>query len=144
MASQLPAPELPKPPPPIGSLGFPALVSLYGWTALYGVASLITGTLSIFVAYGPEWGVIWPIVISLSGLGAVVGIFATQWFRSPWLERVTTPIMIGALLSYSFSVLVRAGEPGHLDRYSYAMLPIAICIIAFFRLVEVLPHKKEK
>lgn len=126
------APTIGAGPPP------PGLIATYIGTAAYGTAAAITGILSVTLAYGAIFAQVWPILLALFSLLAVLGIRRTLIRNHILLEVATTSLYIGFFIVYEVAILVHAVADDRPDILPAVLLPAIICIQPYIRLVRIL------
>lgn len=116
---------------------FAALIATYAGTALYGVAAALTGVLSVSLAYGAVFAQIWPILLALFSLLAILGVRRSVQRDHILLEVITTALYVGFFGVYTLALIVHAATARRPDILPAALLPAIICILPYIRLVRI-------
>jgi hypothetical protein len=114
-----------------------ALILTYNLLALYGVLSGWVGVRTLDVVGGPLWALVWPIGIVFFSMAAVIGLLVSRKFGIATVELVTTIALVSLLIGYSVAIVVRTGVDGDLLRLPVAVLPVALSVHPFSRLVRI-------
>lgn len=122
-----------------------ALTVKYVFLAVYGFVAAAFGVTTISITLGREWSVGVPAVIMASSLVAIVGVRVSRRYRErlrtadPLPERallveiISEYVLILALFSYSVAIVVRTFGDHDWERLSYALLPLAVVVLPFYR-----------
>jgi len=133
----------------------------YAFLALYGVLAAVFGITTVEVTLGRAWSVGIPAVIVLSSVMAIVGVQVSRRYRErlpskhPLPERVLLVeilaeyVLILSLFAYAVSIVVRTHTDGDWERLAYAILPLAVSVVPFYRALhlserEEAPEPKER
>ena len=111
-------------------------IAKYAGLALFGFHSSITGVATIGATAGPQWGLVWPSLITVLAVGALVGVLRTRAQRPPRFEIIATLLLLGHLASYSVFIVLRTIEDGQVERLPYAWLPLLVSFFPYARLVK--------
>lgn len=115
-----------------------ALVIEYALIALYGALCSWVGVTTLDIVGGPLWAFVWPLAIVVFSLGAIVGVVVSSRLARGGVELVTTLLLVALLLGYSAAIIVRVVEvDGELNRLPVAVLPVALSVHPFSRLVRI-------
>lgn len=117
----------------------------YAFLALYGVLTAAFGITTVAVTLGRAWSVGIPVIIILASIGSIVGVQVSRRYRErlpsqhPLPERVllveilSEYVLILSLFAYSVSIVVRTHADGDWERLAYAVLPLAVTVVPFYR-----------
>lgn len=115
-----------------------ALIIEYTLIALYGVLCSWVGVATLDIVGGPLWAFVWPLAIVVFSLGAIVGVVVSGRLARGGFELITTLLLVALLLGYSAAIVVRVVEvDGELNRLPVAVLPVALSVHPFSRLVRI-------
>jgi len=115
-----------------------ALVIEYSLIALYGILCSWVGVATLDIVGGPVWAFAWPLAIVVFSLGAIVGVVVSNRLARRGFELVTTLLLIALLMGYAIAIIVRVAEvDGELNRLPVAVLPFALSVHPFSRLVRI-------
>lgn len=115
------------------------IIVIYCLVAAYSIWNVLVGFVTVFVAYGPVYGGIFPIALFLVATSAVIGVYRTERVEKKLVEIVATLFFMGFLLTFALAILIRNLFEGHDDQLQGALLPIIIGVPSYFRLVEIFP-----
>jgi hypothetical protein len=133
----------------------------YAFLALYGVLTAVFGITTVEVTLGRAWSVGIPVLIILASLGSIVGVQVSKRYRERLPSRHPLPekvllieiiaeyVLILSLFAYSVSIIVRTHTDGDWERLAYAVLPMAVSVVPFYRALhlserEEAPDPKER
>jgi hypothetical protein len=117
----------------------------YSFLALYGVLTAVFGITTVEVTLGRAWSVGIPAIIILASAASIVGVQVSRRYRErlpsrhPLPERVllieiiAEYVLILSLFAYSVSIIVRTHTDGDWERLAYAVLPMAVTVVPFYR-----------
>lgn len=117
----------------------------YALLALYGFVAAAFGVTTIDITLGRGWAVGIPLAISVASIGAIIGVQISKRYRErlpsrhPLHERVLLVevlsefVLILALFAYSVSIAVRTFGDHDYERLAYAILPVAVVVLPFYR-----------
>jgi len=117
----------------------------YAFLALYGVLTAVFGITTVAVTLGRAWSVGIPAIIILASVGSIVGVQVSRRYRErrasrrPLPERVllveilSEYVLILSLFAYAVSIIVRTHADGDWERLAYAVLPMAVSVVPFYR-----------
>lgn len=117
----------------------------YAFLALYGFLTAVFGITTVEVTLGRAWSVGIPVIILAASLVAMVGVQVSRRYRErlpsrhPLPERVLLVeiiaeyVLILSLFAYSVSIIVRTHTDGDWERLAYAVLPMAVSVVPFYR-----------
>lgn len=114
-----------------------ALIIEYSLLALYGILSGWVGVATLDVVGGPLWAVVWPVGIVFFSTAAIVGVLLSRAFGKSWLEVTTTLALIALLIGYSAAIIIRTTLDGDIGRLPVAVLPFALSVHPFSKLVRI-------
>lgn len=132
----------------------------YAFLALYGILTAVFGITTVEVTLGRAWSVGIPAIIILASAVSIVGVQVSRRYRErlpsrhPLPERVLLVeiiaeyVLILSLFAYSVSIIVRTHTDGDWERLAYAVLPMAVSVVPFYRALhlserEEAPRPKE-
>ncbi|WIB25441.1 hypothetical protein [Curtobacterium sp. MCSS17_015] len=132
----------------------------YAFLALYGVLTAMFGITTVEVTLGRAWSVGIPAIIILASVASMIGVQVSKRYRErlpsrhPLPERVLLVeiiaeyVLILSLFAYSVSIIVRTHTDGDWERLAYAVLPMAVSVVPFYRALhlserEEVPKPKE-
>lgn len=115
-----------------------ALVIEYALIAVYGALCSAVGVATLDIVGGPLWAFVWPLAIVVFSLGAIVGVVVSGRLARRGFELVTTLLLVAMLMGYSAAIVFRVVEvDGELNRLPVAVLPVALSVHPFSRLVRI-------
>ena len=114
-----------------------AFIIEYALIALYGILSGWVGVATLDVVGGPVWAIVWPVGIVVFATSAIVGITLSRRTGRGGFELVTTLALIALLVGYSAAIIFRVEFDGQLNRLPVAVLPVALSVHPFSRLVKI-------
>lgn len=126
-----------------------ALLTIYILLAAYGITGLAGGFLTVFLIYGPIWGTVWPALVCVTSVGAIIGLYVTRRTGRTSFESWATLGLILSLLFYALGIVLRNVLPDldpntDLSKVGYAFLPLAACVAPYFRVIDIFPDWRHK
>jgi hypothetical protein len=139
---------------------YATLTVKYVFLAVYGAIAATFGITTVEVTLGRAWSVGIPLIVMAASLVAAVGVQVSRHYRErlpskhPLPERVllieiiAEYVLILSLFAYAVSIIVRAHTDGDWERLAYAVLPMAVSVVPFYRALhlserEEVPKPKE-
>lgn len=116
---------------------YASLIIKYGLISLYGLASSIVGITTLDVVAGALWGVLWPGLVTILALLAMVGVIRSRVTEKEGTELVFTLLLIALLIGYSVAIIARTFVDGQVSRLPIAFLPVILCVFPARRLVQI-------
>lgn len=123
-------------PAPISPPPYRALIVEYAIIAVYALGAGIYGVYTLKVVSGEAWETLWPALLFVSALLALVGVIRSYLTSKAGWEVIGTLALLALLAGYVLAIAVRCiggGDPGHLFS---ALLPVAIAVFPSVRLVQ--------
>jgi len=114
-----------------------ALVIVYALVALYGTLAGWVGVATLDVVGGPTWALLWPILTVFFAVAAIAGVLISRRYGQTSFELVTTLLLIALLVGYALAIVVRTEFDGNMSRLPVAVLPVALSVHPFARLVRI-------
>jgi hypothetical protein len=114
-----------------------ATIVEYVLLALYGLGSAWVGVATLDVVAGATWALLWPGLIALLSTAAAIGVLVSRDGGPKTIELVTTLLLISLLVGYSIAIVLRTMEDGNLARLPFAILPTAVAVHPFSRLIYI-------
>lgn len=117
----------------------------YAFLALYGILTAVFGITTVEVTLGRAWSVGIPAIIILASVTSMIGVHVSKRYRErlpsrhPLPERVLLVeiiaeyVLILSLFAYAVSIIVRTHSDGDWERLAYAILPMAVSVVPFYR-----------
>lgn len=105
--------------------------------ALYGLSVSLVGLTTIGVVGGQQWETVWPLLLSVSSLGAFFGVIRSKYYGKEGLEAVMTLATVALLASYSLAIILRTASDGDFIRLPAALLPIIAMVTPFGRVTDI-------
>lgn len=117
----------------------------YAFLALYGVLTAVFGITTVEVTLGRAWSVGIPSIIIIASVTAIIGVQVSKRYRErlpskhPLPEKVLLVeiiaeyVLILSLFAYTVSIVVRTHTDGDWERLAYAVLPLAVSVVPFYR-----------
>lgn len=121
--------------PIAGPTSYRSLITTYALLTLYGVGSSIVGVATLIVVSGQAWGLLWPFLVALFSLGALLATLRSRATSKRGVELVVTLLLIALLAGYTIAIIVRTFMDGHMERLPIGLLPIIISVNPFSRLL---------
>ena len=121
------------------------LMVKYAFLTLYGILTAVFGITTVEVTLGRAWSVGIPAIIILASVTSMVGVQVSKRYRDrlpsrhPLPERVLLVeiiaeyVLILSLFAYAVSIIVRTHTDGDWERLAYAILPMAVSVVPFYR-----------
>ncbi len=109
----------------------------YALLSVYGLVASIVGVTTVGIVGGTLWETVWPFLISVTGLAAVVGVSRSKTSGKSGMEFATTLALLALLNSYTVAIVVRTFSDGDLARLTVALLPIIISVTPFGRMLDI-------
>lgn len=116
-----------------------SLLWFYGMIALYSFVATVTTVPTLFISFGQLWGTVGPLAMLLISITVLVGLYRSLAKGKRGTEIVSTLLLIGLLVGYSVAILIRAMIFGRWDQSAGTVLPLIICVPAYFRILEIFP-----
>lgn len=126
----------------------------YLFLTAYGLLATAFGVTTLAVTVGAVWNVAITIVVSLSAMGATIGVQLSRRYRARLvsdnplpermllLEIISEFALIASLFSYSVAIVVRAFVDGDYERLSYAVLPLTVSIVPLYRMLHLVEKEQ--
>lgn len=129
-----PAPE----PRPLELLrpSFYRLLGLY-YTAifLYGLSAGLLGLRTLTATTSHSFSIFWSIGLGTAGLIAGLGVWLSRRYKAEWIEVISTCIIIGLLVSYSFAIIAHSLiDPLAATALASFWLPVIIVMLPTWRI----------
>jgi hypothetical protein len=121
----------------IGPPPYRTLIVKYALITMYGLTSCIVGVVTLDVAAGAVWAVLWPILVTVLAFLALLGVVHSWRTGRERFELVTTLLLIAMLVGYTVAILLRTWEDGEVSRLPVAWLPIILSVYPGRRLIQI-------
>jgi len=126
-----------------GASPHPPLIIMYALLALYGIGSGVVGVTTLSVVAGEAWGLIWPALVAVLSLAALVGVIRSRLTEKHGWELVATLLLIAMLAGYVAAILLRTIWDGDPSRLPVAILPTVVSIAPAYRLLDIARYGKK-
>lgn len=113
------------------------LIVKYALIALYGLANVLFGSPSLGTISGAFFEALWPMLLVIACLVAIVGVIRSRNYNHQGLEISSTLAIIGLLAAYSITIITRCLLEGTYTRMPVAILPIIVMVAPFGRLLDI-------
>lgn len=125
---------------PIGGReAYVGLLWKYAILAVYAAGSFILGATTVGYATGPGYAKLFPALLFLACLTALVGVVVSRWSARVWVEYVGTALLLAGMVGYSIAITYTALAVYHdLGRLPAAVLPLALMVYPILRLRNIL------
>ena len=114
-----------------------ALVLVYALVAVYGTLAGWVGVATLDVVGGPTWALVWPVLTVFFAAAAIAGVLISRRFGRTTFELVTTLLLVALLVGYAVAIVIRVEVDGNASRLPVAVLPVALSVHPFARLVRI-------
>lgn len=130
-------PNEPEEPDLLGPSPYPSLTVKYLFLFLYGVTASLVGVATLDVVVGSAWGLIWPALVSVFSLLALLGVIRSRTTKKYLFEVVATLMLIGLLYSYSLAIIYRSFASDEWFRLHAAWLPVILSVYPLSRVFSI-------
>jgi hypothetical protein len=125
---------------PIGGReAYVGLLWKYSILALYAGSSVFLGAVTVGAATGEFYSRLFPGVLFLSCITALVGVVFSRWTARVWIEYVGTLALLAGMVGYSIAIIWVALSIHHdWARVPPALLPLVLMVFPILRLRNIL------
>lgn len=109
----------------------------YALIAIYGLGSGIVGITTLDVVAGRFWGLLWPGLITVLALLAMVGVIRSRLTEKEGMELIFTLLLLALFAGYVVAIVVRSHLDGNVQRLPTALLPVILSVFPGRRLVQI-------
>lgn len=114
-----------------------ALIIVYALVALYGTLAGWAGVATLDIVSGPTWALLWPILTVFFSAAAIAGVLISRRYGRTTFELVTTLLLVALLVGYALAIVIRVEADGNVTRLPVAVLPVALSVHPFARLIRI-------
>jgi hypothetical protein len=113
-------------------------IEVPGTSSPSSTATIVEYVLLALYGLGSAWvGVATLDVVALLSTAAAIGVLVSRDGGPKTIELVTTLLLISLLVGYSIAIVLRTMEDGNLARLPFAILPTAVAVHPFSRLIYI-------
>lgn len=125
---------------PIGGReAYVGLLWKYAILAVYAAGSFFLGATTIGKATGEAYATLFPAVLFVACVTALVGVVVSRWTARVWIEYVGTLALLAGMVGYAIAIAYVAVFIYHdLGRLPAAVLPIVLMVFPILRLRNIL------
>lgn len=125
---------------PIGGReAYVGLLWKYAILAVYAAGSFFLGATTVGYATGPAYAKLFPALLFLACVTALVGVVVSRWTARVWIEYAGTALLLAGMVGYSIAIAFTAlGVYGDWGRLPAAVLPLALMVYPILRLRNIL------
>lgn len=125
---------------PIGGReAYVGLLWKYSIMAVYAASASLLGATTVGRATDPVYARLFPALLFLACLTALVGVVASRWTARVWVEYVGTALLLAGMAGYSAAIgWVGVVLDNDWSRLPPAILPIALMVFPILRLRNIL------
>lgn len=122
-----------------GKEAYIGLLVKYSIMAVYSASAVVFGATTVGQAVTPLYARLFPSLLFLCCLAALVGVVRSRWTRKVWIEYAGTVGLLAGMVGYSIAIGYVGLIINHdLSRIPPAVLPLALCVFPVLRLVNII------
>lgn len=122
-----------------GKEAYVGLLWKYSVLAVYSALATWLGATTVGQAVDPFYARLFPALLFIACLGALVGVVRSRWTQKVWIEYVGTLGLLAGLVGYSIAIVfVGAAVLHEAARIPPALIPLALCVFPILRLVNII------
>lgn len=125
---------------PIGGReAYVGLLWKYSILAVYAAAAVFLGATTVGKAVDPLYARIFPALLFIACVTALVGVVTSRWTARVWVEYAGTAALLAGMAGYAIAIgYVGVAVDHDLSRIPPALLPIALMVFPILRLRNIL------
>lgn len=125
---------------PIGGReAYVGLLWKYSIMGAYAGSAFFLGATTVGKATGASYARLFPALLFIACITALIGVVASRWTARVWVEYVGTALLLAGMVGYSVAIAYVAFFIDHdLGRLPPSLLPIALMVFPILRLRNIL------
>lgn len=129
--------------PLTGPAVYKALLVKYSFLIAYSAGSVLVGVQpTIAQAAGRVYGLVWPSLLLIGAIAALVGVVRSRHTGHVRLEYAGTVALLAGMVGYFVAIAWIGIVGGHWSALPSALLPLVLSVFPFFRLRNILGKNK--